>query len=84
MYNHIPAPIACGMLGALAGFIGGGFNNCFPIWVGAATGGSLGCVMCIGIALMPEPLPVAQVVSNEPRIVIQNIYIISGNDKVVK
>jgi hypothetical protein len=87
MYNtNLPLPIACGMVGALAGLIGGAFNNCFPVWVGAATGGSLGCVMCVVTALMPEraQIPVAQVVSNEPRIVIQNIYIITGSEKTVK
>ena len=87
MYSPIPAPAACGMVGALAGFIGGGFNSCFPVWVGAATGCSLGCVMCIVTAFMPERavgLPVAQVVSHTAPVIIQNIYIINdttGNSK---
>ena len=78
MYSPMPVPIACGILGALAGLIGGGFNNCFPVWVGASAGCSLGCVCCIVSALMPEraeQLPVARVV--ESPVIIQNIYIIN-------
>jgi hypothetical protein len=88
MYYDLPAPIAFGMCGALAGLFGGGFNSCFAIWVGAATGGSLGCVLCIVSMChhnVSAPLPVARPVSSEP-VVIQNIYItysISGSEKGV-
>jgi hypothetical protein len=85
MYTPIPAPAVCGMVGALAGFIGGGFNSCFPVWVGAATGCSLGCVMCLVITTENVVgLPVAQVVSNAPPIVIQNIYIINDATGISK
>jgi len=86
MYYELPAPIALGMCGALAGLIGGGFNNCFPVWVGAATGGSLGCILCI-VSMWRQDvsalLPVAVPISSEP-VIIQNIYITyntSGSEK---
>jgi len=75
MYNaHLPAPIACGMLGGLAGLIGGGFNQCFPIWVGGVTGLSVGCAMSVVLCFRPEQqeLPVAQPVNP---VIVQNIYI---------
>jgi len=76
MYNPLPAPFACGLCGAIAGLIGGGFNQCLPVWIGAATGASAGCVICVCLFLfdVPEP-PVAQIVRAAPT-VIQNIYII--------
>jgi len=74
-YSPLPAPIALGMCGALVGLIAGGFNQCFPIWVGAATGGSVGCAACIFLGLMPEPPVQPLRVATEPIIVIQNIYI---------
>jgi hypothetical protein len=51
------------MFGACAGLV---FGNCqiFPVWVGAATGGSVGCLMCIGLCILdpiPVELPVAKV-----------------------
>ena len=77
MYNELPAPIACGMCGALAGLFGGGFSQCFPIWVGAATGAGVGCLMCIVHVLMPErtPLPVAQPVRVDP-VIVQNFFVL--------
>lgn len=89
MYYDLPAPIVCGMCGALAGLVGGACNSCFPVWVGAITGGSLGCLLCIVHAIIPEPPqpPVAlrapvSVRTPEPMIV-QNIYItyVSGDSK---
>ena len=77
MYYEFPAPIAFGMYAALAGLICGGFNNCFPVWVGAATRGSLGCVLCLVSMWHHEvsaTVPVVRPVSSEP-VVIQNIYI---------
>ena len=57
MNTQIPAPIVCGMCGAFAGFT---FGNCqlYPIWLGAAIGGSVGCLMCTIMCLF-EPVPVA-------------------------
>jgi hypothetical protein len=86
MYTPVPLPIACGLVGALAGLMGGGFTNCFPVWVGTAAGSSLGCALCIVTALMPEratPLPVAAVAEREP-VIIQNIYIINDKSGEVK
>jgi len=83
MNYDLPAPIACGFLGSIAGLIGGGCNSCFPVWVGTATGCSLGCVICVVHLLMPEPpRPQVQVRTPEP-VIIQNIYIthISGEAK---
>ena len=77
MYGELPIPIACGMCGALAGLMGGGFSQCFPVWVGASTGAGLGCLCCIVHALMPErrSLPVAQPVQAAP-VIVQNIYVV--------
>ena len=70
MYYQLPAPLALGMLGAIAGLFGGGFTQSFPVWVGAATGASVGCAMCICMMLSPVP------VVPEPRpVVVQNIYV---------
>jgi hypothetical protein len=88
MYYELPGPIAFGICGALAGWIGGGFNSCFPACVGAATGGTVGCVLCI-ISVWRQnvsaPPPVAVPISSGP-VVIQNIYITynpSGSGKDV-
>lgn len=84
MYSNIPMPFACGMCGAFAGLIGGGFNNCFPVWVGSLTGCSLGCALCIVGALMPERAVGLPVATPVPTVIIQNIYIINdttGNSK---
>ena len=77
MYGELPIPIACGMCGALAGLMGGGFSQCFPVWVGAATGAGLGCLCCIVHALMPapKPLPVAQPVRADT-VIVQNFYLL--------
>lgn len=73
MYYQLPAPLALGMLGAIAGLFGGGFTQSFPVWVGAATGASVGCAMCICMMLSPVPVPVPR---PEPRpVVVQNIYV---------
>lgn len=88
MYSSIPPPIALGMCGGLAGFIGGGFNQCFPIWVGTATGASLGCITCIYFMITPEPAVTTEPVVNAKLVtlpinpvIVQNIYIITGNSK---
>ena len=79
MNYEIPLPITCGMCGAFAGLIAGGCSQGFPVWVGTATGVSVGCALSICLLLVPEPqvqpapVPVAQRAA-EP-IVIQNIYI---------
>ena len=83
MYYSLPYPIAFGMCGAFAGLIGGGCNQCFPIWVGAATGGSLGCVISIFMMFAPEPVvePVSSIAPDP--VIVQNIYItyVSGQQK---
>ena len=78
MYNVLPLPIVCGFCGACAGLLGGGLNQCLPVWVGAAVGGSLGSLICLITCLLPEPqsLPVAQVA--QP-VIVQNIYIIQSD-----
>ena len=76
MYNSLPAPLACGICGALAGLIGGGFNQCLPVWIGAATGASAGCVICVCLCLFDTPEhPVAKIV-RPVQTIVQNIYII--------
>jgi hypothetical protein len=73
MYDNLPAPIALGMLGALAGLFAGAFNQCFPVWVGTAVGCSVGCACSLALALRPE-IPAARPVAPDP-IIVQNIYI---------
>lgn len=76
MNQQLPPPVVCGMCGALAGFA---FGNCqiYPVWLGAAIGGSLGCLMC-AIMCIAEPVPVI----TEP-IVVQHIHIFEGAPKVI-
>ena len=80
-YYELPFPISLGICGALAGLIGGGFNQCFPIWVGAATGSSIGCAACIFFMVMPEASR-PPIHLGDP-VVIQNLYItyVSGEPK---
>jgi len=73
MYYQMPAPLACGFLGGIAGLIGGGFNQCFPVWVGATTGASLGCAFCIYSMFIPVIHHRANI---SGQIVVPNIYII--------
>ena len=86
MYAPLPLPFAFAGLGAIAGLIAGGFNQCFPVWVGATTGVGVGCVCSVAMCLKEEmgaSMPVAQVVSPEP-VIIQNIYFVydvSGQSK---
>jgi len=84
MYPELPAPIALGMCGALAGLFGGCFNQCFPVWVGASAGAGLGCVICIVSLFREEPRPNAAVATSAGPVIVQNIYItyeISGQAK---
>jgi hypothetical protein len=76
MYNVLPLPIVCGFCGACAGLLGGGLNQCFPVWVGAVSGGSLGTLICLVGCLLPQPLPVAQIA--QP-VIVQNIYILQSD-----
>jgi len=73
MYYDLPLPVSLGICGGLAGLIAGEFNQIFPMWVGCATGSSLGCVMCIYMIIVPKPErgPVVVLTS-------QNIYITYG------
>jgi hypothetical protein len=89
MNTALPAPFAFAGIGALLGLFGGGFSQCFPVWVGAATGASIGCVFSVVICLKDErdsALPVAQPVSQGP-VIIQNIYFVydvNGQSKSVE
>ena len=70
----LPAPLACAMLGSFAGLLAGGCSQCFPVWVGAASGGGLGCILCL-LQCILVPIPVAKIASPEP-VIVQNIYIL--------
>jgi hypothetical protein len=75
----LPAPIACGMCGAIAGLFAGGLNQCFPVWVGAVTGGAVGCIACIYNANTTNPVPVASV---DPVVVVPFcVHEFTGNGK---
>jgi hypothetical protein len=80
MYHQMPLPISCAMFGAFAGLLGGACSQSFPIWVGATTGASLGCAMCICEMMYKEK--VTAPVAREP-VILQNVYItyLSGNPK---
>ena len=85
MQPYLPAPVVLGLCGAFAGLLGGGCNQCFPVWVGAATGGSLGCVLCLlqSFLIPDKSLPIAKPVSSVP-VIIQNFHItyeITGQSK---
>jgi hypothetical protein len=74
MNQQLPPLVVCSMCGACAGLV---FGNCqiFPVWVGAATGGSVGCLMCIALCIanpIPLALPVAQV--TQP-VIVNHIHI---------
>ena len=73
MNTQLPAPIVCGMFGGCAGLI---FGNCqiFPVWVGAATGASVGCLMCMALCIA-DPIPLAQIVRPEQPVIVQHIHI---------
>ena len=81
MQYELPTPISCGILGSLAGLAGGGCNQCFPVWVGAATGGSLGCAICICMMFIPKP--VEPVTTTTEPVIINNTYVayLSGESK---
>jgi len=85
MQAYLPAPVACAMLGSFTGLLAGGCSQCFPVWVGGATGASIGCLACLIQVLMPpKTIPIAKTVSLDP-VVIQNIYItyeVSGQPKI--
>jgi len=82
MYYELPTPISCGILGALAGLAGGGCNQCFPVWVGAATGGSLGCAICLCMIFAPQPVTAPVTSTTEP-VIVNNTYVVhlSGESK---
>lgn len=76
MYILLPPFIPLGICGALAGLLGGGCNQCFPVWVGAATGASLGCIISMCMMMMPEKQVNSSIqgMSQEP-VIIHNTYI---------
>lgn len=82
MYYEVPLPITCAFCGALAGLLGGGCNQVFAVWVGAATGCSLGCA--ISTFLMCQPVQEQAQVQGQAPIIIQNVYIthVSGDAKL--
>lgn len=91
MHNPLGVPIACGFFGSLFGLVAG-CGECFPVIVGAGTGSSVGCVICILLCIFDSPekgLPVAKIASNLPvqPTLIQNIYIIdtrsTGAPKII-
>ena len=73
MNTQLPPPLLCAMFGACAGLI---FGNCqiFPVWVGAASGGSVGCLICIAFCIS-DPIPLAQIVRPEQPVIVQHIHI---------
>ena len=91
MNHQLPPPVVCGMFGACAGLV---FGNCqiFPVWVGAATGGSVGCLMCIVLCIANPQIirevrvPVGQIVHPEQPSV-QHIHLyevsVSGAPKLL-
>jgi hypothetical protein len=70
MNLQIPPPFVCALAGATVGAIAGGCQT-FPVCVGAATGASLGCAMCICLCFAnpPEGLPVAKIIQPQQTIV---------------
>jgi hypothetical protein len=88
MHNPLGVPIACGFFGSLFGLVAG-CGECFPVIVGAGTGSSVGCVICIFLCIFDSPekgLPVAKIVDSQPTL-IQNVYIIdtrsTGAPKII-
>ena len=67
MYYKLPFPISLGIFGGLAGFIGGGCNQIFPVWVGCTAGTVTGCAVCVYIILVPEPTPEPIVIVGNPK-----------------
>ena len=66
MYNSpISIPIYLGTCGAISGLVGGGCTQFIPVWVGATTGASIGCIVCMYVAAMPEYVTIQR--SIEPR-----------------
>jgi hypothetical protein len=70
----LPAPAACAMFGAFAGLLGGGCAQCFPVWVGGASGAGLGCIICLVQCSMESPGPPVAKIASQP-VVVQNIYV---------
>ena len=72
----MPAPIACGLCGGMAGLFGGGLNQCFPVWVGAVTGVGVGCALSLLMFMVPEERVQPVVAKVVEPVIIQNIYIV--------
>ena len=47
MYTQSHPPISLTVCGALSGLVCGGSDQLFAFWVGAITGASVGCTICI-------------------------------------
>jgi hypothetical protein len=81
-YPSLPPPFACGFIGAFAGLIGGGCGQCFPVYIGAVSGFSLGCALSILVCILPDRADTPNNAA-QPTIV-QNVYIVydlTGNGK---
>ena len=72
MYYLLPIPIPLSMCGALAGLVGGGCNQFFPVWVGGTTGALLGCIISICMMVIPNEEGNTNEEANENEVVIQN------------
>ena len=75
MYTQLPPYIPLSMCGALAGLVGGGCSEFFPVWVGAATGTSLGCVICMYKIATPENTVSLPIQEDPQPVIIDNTYI---------
>ena len=83
MNEQIPPPFVCALFGTTAGAIAGGCQI-FPVCVGAATGGVVGCIMCIALCIAKPP-PIAKIVFTKQEPIIVNhihIYELTGAPKV--
>lgn len=65
MNTQIPPPFVCGMCGTIAGLA---FGNCqiYPLWVGAASGASLGCLMTVYLCILNPPIEHTKIIPPEP------------------
>ena len=73
MYTRSYPPISLTVCGALSGMACGGSNQLFAFWVGAITGASLACTVCIYkiVTLEQEVIPIQDL---QP-VIVDNTYI---------
>lgn len=90
MPERIIMPCVCGFVGSLFGFLFSLYHAdlCLGLTVGAGTGGSLGCVLCVWSCIVnpnsEKPLPIASVVGpiQEP-VVFQNIHVLNTGEQKI-